>query len=122
MTMKALAPGETPYDLILLDEHFGFDQMKGIAATVAMRAAGVSALIVGFTGDSHPEHDARACAAGQDHVIGKPFTDAKELRHVLQRLVRTRAAATVGGGGDRTAGGNSVARNVTPPLRGLGCA
>ena len=80
-----------PYDLIVLDQYFGQDRMKGTEASAAMRSAGVTALIVGLTGDSHPEHNARARAAGQDHVLGKPFTDCEKLRRVLQRLLRDRA-------------------------------
>ena len=62
-----------------------------------MRAAGVASLIVGLTGDSNPEHDARALAAGQDHVLGKPFTDAGKLRRILRGLLRDRGAAAGGG-------------------------
>ena len=80
-----------PYDLIVLDQYFGQDRMKGTEASAAMRSAGVSALIVGLTGDSHPEHNARARAAGQDHVLGKPFTDAEKLARFLKQLLHDRS-------------------------------
>ena len=84
-----------------MDQFFGLPpSMKGTEATVILRKAGVKAFIIGFTGDSHPEHNANARAAGQDHVLGKPFTDSNKLRKILQGLLLARAGG--GGGGRRS--------------------
>ena len=86
----ALAAGQ-PYDLIIMDEHFGENRMTGTEATGIMRTAGVTGLIVGLTGDAHlPGHAERALQEGQDFVLTKPFTDMKRFRRILQRLIYNR--------------------------------
>ena len=84
-----------PYDLIVIDEHFGKrGKYLGTEATLVLRGAGVEAFIVGLTSDvalmGEGGHFDKALAAGQDHVLSKPFTDAKAFRRLLQRLIYER--------------------------------
>ena len=88
----AAAGTDDKYDLVILDQDFGgAERMRGTEATTAMRAVGVDALIVGFTGDSTKGHIKRAIAAGQDTVVGKPFVDEGAFKRILQGLVQARS-------------------------------
>ena len=73
----------------MIDEHFGpRGKFLGTEATEVLRATGVEAFIIGLTSDVQlVGHVKKALAAGQDHVLGKPFTDSAKLRLILQRLV-----------------------------------
>ena len=92
--VKEDAPG-----VVLLDEDFGFDlatheaRKVGTEATKEMRAVlderkgtrGVGhrrMLIVGCTGYESEAHRKDALAAGQDHVIGKPY-DRDKIKELL---------------------------------------
>ena len=89
--MATAADAKNRYDLILMDQYFGAEGMLGTDATGAIRAAGITAPIVGVTADAHvPDHQARALASGQDCVLGKPFTDVGKFRRTLQRLLHER--------------------------------
>ena len=74
------------YDVLFLDENMTPRGLKGTGATRRLRAAGVTGIIVGLTGSASEEHNAMAKDAGQDHVLGKPFSDTKALATLLRRL------------------------------------
>ena len=77
------------YDLIVMDQHFGDeDKMTGTEATAMIREAGVTALIIGLTGDSSEGHDEKAKEAGQDWVLSKPFYNPPKLARLINRLRR----------------------------------
>jgi len=96
----ALVKKDAP-DVVLLDEDFGFDpatsEMRkvGTDATREMRAAVLNErkgtrgvghrrmLIVGCTGYESGAHRRAALAAGQDHVIGKPYQEAAIKKVIL---------------------------------------
>ena len=78
----------------MIDEHFGpRGKFLGTQATQILRMAHASreAFIIGLTSDVDlASHVDKALAAGQDHVLSKPFTDAKAFRRLLQRLIYER--------------------------------
>ena len=101
------------FDVVLMDEDFGFDMAtriahkSGTAATkeirefLGQRAAEAAAtdappmrrmLIVGATGYESKAHRVRALKAGQDDVLGKPYEE-EELKRVLLVWFRRRPTA-----------------------------
>ena len=91
----AAADGGKTYDLVIMDEYFGEGLMRGTEATSVLRKLGVTALIVGLTNADalEPGHRELALAAGQDHVIGKPFTSVDKFRHILRRVLDEKTSA-----------------------------
>ena len=115
------------FDVVLMDEDFGFDMApriahkSGTAATkeirefLGQRAAEAAAaataaatdappmrrmLIVGATGYESKAHRVQALKAGQDDVLGKPYEE-EELKRVLLVWFRrpTAVASSVQGNG-----------------------
>ena len=118
----AVAGTKAAYALIIIDQDFGAaERMRGTQATTIMRAGGVDALILGFTGNSTEGHNKRALAAGQDAVIGKPFVDEEKFKRILQGLLQARARSP---SSDRQQGGSTPtppppSPPPSPPLSGL---
>ena len=99
-----------PFDVVMMDEDFGFDaatakaHKTGTAATREIRAflgdrEARRTLIVGATGYESAAHREKALAAGQDGVIGKPYEE-EDVRALLLGWLEggpvTRLAAAAG--------------------------
>ncbi len=81
---EAVAAGQTPYDLILMD--LRLPDLDGLSAARALRACGVITPIVALTANSF-EDDRQAClAAGMVDFLAKPLEPAA-LRAVLHRWI-----------------------------------
>jgi two-component system, sensor histidine kinase len=91
------AVAERPFDLVLMDVRM--PGMDGLAATRAIRALPTPASqapILAVTADAMPEDAARCLAAGMDHHLAKPVTQAKLYEAVettLDLAARRRQAA-----------------------------
>ena len=97
-TVERAATGEeaveaarrSPFDLVLMD--LRMPGLDGLAATRALRAAGVTTPVVALTANAFAE-DRRACLdAGMSDFLTKPL-DPAVLRAVLARAAPRRAAA-----------------------------
>ena len=90
--------GHRAYDLIVLEWHSVYPYpshlhgggMQAATATAAMRAFGITAIILGQTSDDRASHAARGREAGMDEILHIPVTDFVEVGRLLQRLLRDR--------------------------------
>ena len=83
------------YDLVLLDENMAWGGLKGTDTTKLLRAKGIKCLVIGLTGSECEEYTKMALAKGQDHVLGKPFTDHEAFARLVLGLRRGRGGRVV---------------------------
>ena len=52
-------------------------------------------MIVGLTGSESEEHNQMALAKGQDHVLGKPFSDKKQFTRIISKFIREKETKSI---------------------------